>query len=99
MTIRMIDLPEHLKAMEIFFIGSGNADDLQSICPALIDGKLNSTGHDLALFFSTAEKASVYRDHFPSLRGLDIFQASIYEMIEIFGGKVHYFVVDNVLRD
>lgn len=51
MTTRMMDLPEYQKAVDIYFIGRGNPDDLHSICPALVDGKLNSTGHDLALFF------------------------------------------------
>ena len=96
MTTRMIDLSETAKAAEIFFIGRGNPDNLQSLQPALIDKQLNSTGRDLALFFSTEDKAVAYRNHFLSLRGLNIYRASIYEMIKIFDGKVEYFTVDNV---
>lgn len=93
MTSRMIDLPNYLKATKIYFIGSGNADDLQSLCPVLIDGMKNSTKHDLALFFNLANAAQRYQNQYPSLRKLDIFQATITEMIAIFGGKVEYFIV------
>lgn len=93
MTTRMKDLPDHLKATEIFFIGSGNAENLQSLCPALIDKVKNSTSCDLALFFNSVQAAQRYQDQYQSLRGLDIFQATIAEMIEILNGKVEYFTV------
>lgn len=93
MTTRMENLPNRMKKTKIYFIGSGDANDLKSLRPALIDGQKNSTGNDLALFFLSAESARSYRDQYPSLRRLDIFQATIAEMIMIFGGKVEYFTV------
>lgn len=98
MTTKMADLPIHLKQSEIFFIGQFHPDDppfiRPVIRPVLVVGKLNSTGHDLALFFSSLEKAVAYRDRFPGLNALAIFQATIGEMIEIFAGGVEYFVID-----
>lgn len=90
MTTKISDLTPALKQATIYTIMT------EDYKPALIDARLNSTGHDLALFFSTAEKALAYRDRYPSLRRLAVYEATVAEMEEIFGGRVEYYVVDNV---
>lgn len=92
MTTKISDLTPELKAVTIYTLMT---DDLK---PALIDGKLNSTGHDLALFFSTPDKAFEYRRQYPSLQGLDVYEATVTEMEKIFAGKVEYYVVDKGVR-
>ena len=99
MTTRMKDLPDHLKKTEIFFIGSGEAENLQSLCPALIDREKSNLEFDIALLFSSIQAARQYQSKYQSLRGLDIFQATIAEMIEIFNGKVEYFMVKELPID
>ena len=96
MTTKLSELPIHLNQAEIYFIGCGDERDLATLRPALVDGQLNSTGYDLALLFSTANKAGHYRDYYPSLRSLDVFKATVAEMVEIFKGKVEYYTIDNV---
>lgn len=93
MTTRMKDLPDHLKATEIFFIGSGEAENLHSLCPALIDRERCDLEFDIALLFSSIQAARQYQSKYQSLRKLDIFQATIAEMIEIFNDKVEHFMV------
>ncbi len=93
MTTRMIDLPDHLRATEIYFIGSGTAGDLHSLCPALIDREKSDAEFDIALLFGSIQAARQYQSVYPSLRGLDIFQATIDEMIDIFDGEVEHFMV------
>jgi hypothetical protein len=88
MATKLQNLPEAMKQLTVYVI----MRDEKS--PAVIDGECNSTGEDMALFFSTIQKARAYKAQYPSLRNLDVYEATIAEIIEIFGGKVQNYILD-----
>jgi len=88
MATKLQNLPDELKQLTIYVL----AGDEKS--PAVIDGEQNSAGEDVALIFSTAEKAQAYKSRYPSLRGLDVYEATVAEIIEIFDGRVQNYILD-----
>src|SRR5688500_3387598 len=92
MAQKLSQLPQALLSTSSFVI----MDEAQGkYILALIDGNDNSTGQDIAVFFSTQDKAVAYRDKYPSLARLNVYEATVKEMAEIFNGRVEYYIVDN----